>query len=164
MAAHIAMLEYLKSPPEGFEDIIETHFRFKSRSLRAQLEKWLAEDDGKPLIRVRAIVCHACPQIDNRRVSLQDSMSCIHSHSQSYAMPAWSGPPGSANPPIVPATTATAATGATAPSATQASQAAQPPPAGGSGSAFAKDVTAIKQYLSRLEKGESLAKINASAN
>lgn len=43
------MLEYLKTPPSGFEDIIKTHFKLKARSLKKQLDKWLAEDDGKPL-------------------------------------------------------------------------------------------------------------------
>lgn len=43
------MLEYLKKPAEGFEDIIETHFRYKSREIRAQLDKWVEEDDGGSL-------------------------------------------------------------------------------------------------------------------
>lgn len=49
MVAHISMLEYLKHPPEGFEEIIKTHFRLKARYLRKQLDKWLEEDDGKQL-------------------------------------------------------------------------------------------------------------------
>lgn len=44
------MLENLKNPPEPFADIIRTHFRLKARSLEAQLDKWLAEDNGHPLI------------------------------------------------------------------------------------------------------------------
>jgi len=42
------MLGNLKNLPEPFEDIIRTHFRFKARSIRAQLDRWLAQDDGKP--------------------------------------------------------------------------------------------------------------------
>ncbi|KAG6896936.1 hypothetical protein C0992_005201, partial [Termitomyces sp. T32_za158] len=41
------MLGNLKAPPEPFEDIIRTHFRLKARSIVAQLDKWLLEDDGK---------------------------------------------------------------------------------------------------------------------
>lgn len=58
MVTHIAILDQLKTPPEGFENIIKTHFKLKSRSLRKQLDQWLAEDDGQQL--------HA------------DSMNCIH--------------------------------------------------------------------------------------
>ena len=49
MVVNIAMLEYLKTPPEGFEDIVETHFRLKARSLAKQLDAWLRDDDGKLL-------------------------------------------------------------------------------------------------------------------
>ena len=49
MVVHIAMLEYLRSPPEGFQEIILQHFRLKSRAIRAQLDKWVAEDDGSGL-------------------------------------------------------------------------------------------------------------------
>lgn len=42
------MLGNLKSPPEPFADIIETHFRLKSRSISAQLDEWLKMDDRKP--------------------------------------------------------------------------------------------------------------------
>ena len=41
------MLGNLRNPPEPFEDVIRTHFRLKARSIAAQLDKWLAEDDGK---------------------------------------------------------------------------------------------------------------------
>lgn len=41
------MLGNLRSPPEPFADIVRTHFRLKARSLRTQLDQWLAEDDGK---------------------------------------------------------------------------------------------------------------------
>ncbi|KAL1660626.1 hypothetical protein GGF50DRAFT_106202 [Schizophyllum commune] len=46
MNVRIAMLENLKNPPEPFGDIIQTHFRLKARSITAQLDKWLEEDDG----------------------------------------------------------------------------------------------------------------------
>lgn len=42
------MLGNLKAPPEPFEDIIRTHFRLKARSISAQLDRWLAQDDGRP--------------------------------------------------------------------------------------------------------------------
>lgn len=41
------MLGNLKNPPEPFEDIIRTHFRLKARSITAQLNEWVAQDDGK---------------------------------------------------------------------------------------------------------------------
>jgi hypothetical protein len=49
MVVHVSMLEYLKNPPSGFEDIIKTHFRLKARYLKKQLDRWLEEDDGKSL-------------------------------------------------------------------------------------------------------------------
>ncbi|KAG6821257.1 hypothetical protein H0H93_002367 [Arthromyces matolae] len=47
MVVKTAMLGNLKAPPEPFQDVIRTHFRVKARSLTAQLDKWLLEDDGK---------------------------------------------------------------------------------------------------------------------
>lgn len=41
------MLGNLKNPPEPFGDIIRTHFKLKSRSLSAQLDQWILQDDGK---------------------------------------------------------------------------------------------------------------------
>ncbi|KZO91353.1 hypothetical protein CALVIDRAFT_521696 [Calocera viscosa TUFC12733] len=46
MVVQTAMMGNLKNPPEPFADIIRTHFRLKARSLRVQLNKWLALDDG----------------------------------------------------------------------------------------------------------------------
>ena len=40
------MLGNLKAPPEPWADVIRTHFRLKAKSITAQLDKWLAEDDG----------------------------------------------------------------------------------------------------------------------
>ncbi|KAK0468344.1 uncharacterized protein EV420DRAFT_1503974 [Desarmillaria tabescens] len=48
MVVKTAMLGNLKNPPEPFGDIIRTHFRLKARSVSAQLDQWLAMDDGKP--------------------------------------------------------------------------------------------------------------------
>jgi hypothetical protein len=42
------MLGNLRTPPEPFGDVIRTHFRLKARSIGAQLDQWLAQDDGKP--------------------------------------------------------------------------------------------------------------------
>jgi hypothetical protein len=42
------MLGNLKTPPEPFADIIQTHFRLKRRSISDQLDEWLRKDDGKP--------------------------------------------------------------------------------------------------------------------
>lgn len=44
------MLENLKSPPEPFEDIIRTHFKLKSQSIKTQLDTWLKEDDWRPTV------------------------------------------------------------------------------------------------------------------
>jgi len=49
MVVSIAMLGMLKNPPEPFEDVIRTHFRLKARPIMAQLDRWLAEDDGRGL-------------------------------------------------------------------------------------------------------------------
>ena len=43
------MLGNLKNPPEPFADVINTHFRLKARSIMAQLDEWLGQDDGKPI-------------------------------------------------------------------------------------------------------------------
>jgi hypothetical protein len=43
------MLRTLRDPPEPFGDIVRTHFRLKAKSISAQLDEWLAKDDGKPL-------------------------------------------------------------------------------------------------------------------
>lgn len=40
------MLGNIKNPPEPFGDIIRTHFRLKARSVSAQLDQWLSQDDG----------------------------------------------------------------------------------------------------------------------
>ncbi|KAF5321022.1 hypothetical protein D9619_001097 [Psilocybe cf. subviscida] len=45
-----AMLGNLKNPPEPFADIIKTHFRLKARSISAQMDQWLAEDDSKAVV------------------------------------------------------------------------------------------------------------------
>ena len=42
------MLGNLKNPPEPFGDIVRTHFRLKARSISAQVDQWLAQDDGQP--------------------------------------------------------------------------------------------------------------------
>lgn len=40
------MLGNLRTPPEPFEDVIQTHYRLKARSISTQLDRWLEEDDG----------------------------------------------------------------------------------------------------------------------
>ncbi|EJD00913.1 uncharacterized protein FOMMEDRAFT_135199 [Fomitiporia mediterranea MF3/22] len=47
MVVHTAMLGNLKNPPDPFADVIRTHFRLKARSITAQLDEWLAEDDAR---------------------------------------------------------------------------------------------------------------------
>lgn len=124
------MLEYLKTPPEGFESIIKTHFKLKARSIRAQLDKWLEEDDGKPL--------HA------------DSMGCIHGsryESTATAMAAQSiaaskPTDGNANVSADAAPTDAATTTANAAGTSKTN------------TAFAKDIEAIKLLLTELEKEE----------
>jgi hypothetical protein len=49
MNVRTAMLSNLKNPPEPWADVIRTHFKLKSRSILQQLDKWLAEDDGRTL-------------------------------------------------------------------------------------------------------------------
>lgn len=44
------MLGNLKNPPEPFGDVIRTHYRLKSQVIMAQLDKWLALDDGKATV------------------------------------------------------------------------------------------------------------------
>ncbi|KAH9966032.1 hypothetical protein BC827DRAFT_1355112 [Russula dissimulans] len=48
MVVKTAMLGNLKNPPDPFGDIIRTHFRLKAQSISAQLDQWLAQDDGLP--------------------------------------------------------------------------------------------------------------------
>ena len=43
------MLGNLLNPPEPFSDIIRTHFRLKADSIAAQLDRWITQDDGKPI-------------------------------------------------------------------------------------------------------------------
>ncbi|TFK93617.1 ubiquitin conjugating enzyme family protein [Polyporus arcularius HHB13444] len=50
MVVRTAMLGNLKAPPEPWGDVIRTHFRLKAKSISAQLDKWLAEDDGAPTL------------------------------------------------------------------------------------------------------------------
>ncbi|KAG7096985.1 hypothetical protein E1B28_004380 [Marasmius oreades] len=47
MVVKTAMLGNLKNPPEPFADIVRTHFRLKAKSILAQLDQWLSEDDNK---------------------------------------------------------------------------------------------------------------------
>ena len=44
------MLGNLKEPPEPFKDIIRTHFKLKSQSIKKQLDAWLKEDDGRSTV------------------------------------------------------------------------------------------------------------------
>ncbi|KAI0832813.1 ubiquitin conjugating enzyme family protein [Trametes gibbosa] len=46
MVVRTAMLGNLRAPPEPWADVIRTHFRLKANSVKAQLDKWLADDDG----------------------------------------------------------------------------------------------------------------------
>ncbi|KAI6105628.1 hypothetical protein F5141DRAFT_1189440 [Pisolithus sp. B1] len=47
MVVKTAMLGYLKNPPEPFGDVIRTHYRLKADVVIAQLDRWLASDDGR---------------------------------------------------------------------------------------------------------------------
>jgi len=49
MNCELQMLGNLHNPPEPFGDIIRTHFRLKARSITAQLDRWVAQDDGKSI-------------------------------------------------------------------------------------------------------------------
>jgi hypothetical protein len=50
------MLGNLLNLPEPFEDVIRTHFRLKARYISAQLDMWLAEDDGVGIVGDGALV------------------------------------------------------------------------------------------------------------
>ncbi|KAF8627164.1 hypothetical protein AX15_004484 [Amanita polypyramis BW_CC] len=50
MVVKTAMLGNLKNPPEPFGDVIRTHFRLKAKSIVAQMDEWVAMDDGKPTV------------------------------------------------------------------------------------------------------------------
>ncbi|CDO68460.1 hypothetical protein BN946_scf184760.g16 [Trametes cinnabarina] len=50
MVVRTAMLGNLKAPSEPWADVIRTHFRLKAKSIMAQLDKWLEEDDGNATI------------------------------------------------------------------------------------------------------------------
>ncbi|THV08584.1 hypothetical protein K435DRAFT_740799 [Dendrothele bispora CBS 962.96] len=50
MVVKTAMLGNLKNPPEPFADVIRTHFRLKARAISEQLDRWFAQDDGKPTL------------------------------------------------------------------------------------------------------------------
>ncbi len=43
---YIQMLGNLKAPPDPWADVIRTHFRLKAKSVIAQLDQWLTDDDG----------------------------------------------------------------------------------------------------------------------
>ena len=45
-AYYVQMLGNLKAPPDPWADVIRTHFRLKAKSIVAQLDKWLADDDS----------------------------------------------------------------------------------------------------------------------
>lgn len=131
MVVHIAMLEYLKNPPEGFEEIIKTHFKLKARSLKKQLDKWLEEDDGKPL--------HA------------DSMTAIRAYSAgtSASAAAQVGAAG-ITAPVAAASGEAGADGASTPDGSVTPTAASSKPL----TAFAKDVEEVKKLLTKLEMKE----------
>jgi hypothetical protein len=40
------MLEQLRHPPKGFEEVIRTHFAHRREPLLVQLSAWLAEEEG----------------------------------------------------------------------------------------------------------------------
>lgn len=54
-----AMANNLKNPPFPFENEIKTHFRLKANSIRAQLDRWKQEDDGRPTNRDNFGLVHA---------------------------------------------------------------------------------------------------------
>jgi baculoviral IAP repeat-containing protein 6 len=39
-----AMIEMIRNPPKGFEEVVELHFRLKKEIIANETEKWLAED------------------------------------------------------------------------------------------------------------------------
>lgn len=55
------MLGNLKNPPEPFADVVRTHFRLKARSISAQLDQWLVQDDGKSTTGDGAAAARSAP-------------------------------------------------------------------------------------------------------
>lgn len=43
---YLQMLGNLINPPEPFADVIRTHYRLKAKTISAQLDDWLTQDDG----------------------------------------------------------------------------------------------------------------------
>jgi hypothetical protein len=166
MVVYIAMLDLLKNPPEGFKDIIEIHFRLKSRAIRDQLDTWLKEDDGNGLYK--------------------DSMQAIHGTraSSSHSLFGSMGMPAAMPTTITSAIAASSAAGTaatvqgvapvqanTAAATTDAGGEAIVSPAGSSGSssptvssstptaataaqsAFIRNINELKERLRKLELG-----------
>jgi len=140
MVVHIAMLDYLKNPPQGFEDIIKTHFRLKARYLRKQLDKWLEEDDGKPL--------YADSMSSATAYTPPSSLSTAVAAATSTVTVAASG--GVTNGGAG-STAAASASGASTPVTTTATAAAASTPASKPTSAFAKDIEEVKKLLDKSE-------------
>jgi len=49
MTVATAMVKNLQDPPHPWKEVVEGHFRAKAKDVLSLAEKWLAEDDGRPL-------------------------------------------------------------------------------------------------------------------
>lgn len=147
MVAHISMLEYLKNPPEGFEEIVKTHFRLKARYLRKQLDKWLEEDDGKQLYSDSMSAAMAL-----RRATTSSSGGAAAGAAAAAASPAVAtfATPTSTT---VPAGSEGASAGSSVDSVTTGTS-SEKACSSKATTAFAKDIEEIKKLLDKLEMEE----------
>ena len=55
-----AMIEVIKSPPKGFESVVQTHFSLKKEEIIQQVAKWSTEISNKPeMLRVEMMLLKA---------------------------------------------------------------------------------------------------------
>ena len=61
MNVKIAMLDLLNNPPAPWKEVIDGHFYHKRKYLAKLLDKWLADDDDKPLMHDGTTVMNMYP-------------------------------------------------------------------------------------------------------
>ena len=59
-----AVLEQLRAPSAGFEDVIRTHFRVKRDLVRAQLDRWIELADRTHKPRVTSVCADIRTELD----------------------------------------------------------------------------------------------------
>lgn len=53
---HWAIWQMLKSPPQGFEEVVRAHFRLRKAPVLATCEAWASEASGEPQTRMRTFL------------------------------------------------------------------------------------------------------------